>query len=231
MNLQPTERERLLIFTAAQLAQEHRARGIKLSHPEAVAYISNELLMAARQGKPLAELMGSGAEILTTDDVMEGVAELMPVLHVEAMFPDGAKLITVHQPVRPGKNPVEKKERAGAVIAAPGEIELNAGKRTISLKVTNTGDRPVQVGSHYHFFEANRALDFDRKAAFGMRLDVPSGLAVRFEPGQAKEVALVEFGGRGEVSGFSNLTNGQIQDDAVKQAAFKRAKDAGFKGA
>lgn len=231
MNLQPTERERLLIFTAAQLAQEHRARGIKLSHPEAVAYISNELLMAARQGKPLAELMGSGAEILTTDDVMEGVAELMPVLHVEAMFPDGAKLITVHQPVRPGKNPVEKKERAGAVIAAPGEIELNAGKRSISLKVTNTGDRPVQVGSHYHFFEANRALDFDRKASFGMRLDVPSGLAVRFEPGQAKEVTLVEFGGRGEVSGFSNLTNGQIQDDAVKQAAFKRAKDAGFKGA
>lgn len=231
MNLQPTELERLLIFNAAQLAREHRARGIKLSHPEAVAYISNELLMAARQGRPLAELMGVGAELLTTDDVMDGVAELMPVLHVEAMFPDGTKLITVHQPVRPGKNPIPKTVRAGAIIAAPGEIELNAGKRTVTLKVTNTGDRPVQVGSHYHFFEANRALDFDRKAAFGMRLDVPSGLAVRFEPGQAKEVTLVEIGGRGEVSGFSNLTNGQIHDDKVKKAALKRAKDAGFKGA
>jgi len=231
MNLQPTEQERLLIFSAAQLAKEHRARGIKLSHPEAVAYICNELLMAARQGKPLSELMGLGAEFLTTDDVMEGVAALMPVLHVEAMFLDGAKLITVHQPVRPGKLPLPDGPRAGEVIAAPGDIELNAGRRTTTLNVTNTGDRPVQVGSHYHFFEANRALDFDRKATFGMRLDVPSGLSVRFEPGQAKDVTLVEIGGRGEVSGFSNLTNGQIHDESVKEAAFKRAKDAGFKGA
>ena len=116
MNLTPTEQERLIIFSAAQLAREHRQRGIALSHPEAIAYICDELLYSARQGKRLKDVMGLGSQILTTDDVLPGVAELIPVIHVEAMFPDGTKLVTVHQPIRPGakKQPTLSSMRAGA---------------------------------------------------------------------------------------------------------------------
>ena len=231
MNLTPTEQERLTIFTAAQLAREHKRRGIKLSHPEAIAYICDELLMCAREGRPLKDLMGYGAEILTSDDVMPGVPELIPVIHVEAVFPDGAKLITVHQPIRPGRAENPPSPRAGEIITPDEEIELNAGRRTGSVTVTNTGDRPVQIGSHFHFFEINRALDFDRAATFGMRLDIPSGTAVRFEPGQEKEVALVEFGGRGRVTGFNSLTEGMIDSPEVKDQAIARAKAGGFRGA
>ena len=231
MNLTPTEQERLNIFAAAQLAREHRRRGIRLSHPEAIAYICDELLMCAREGRPLKDLMGYGAEILTSDDVMPGVPELIPVIHVEAMFPDGAKLITVHQPIRPGSVESPPTHRAGEVITPDEEIELNAGRRTASVAVTNTGDRPVQIGSHFHFFEVNRALEFDRQATFGMRLDIPSGTAVRFEPGQEKEVALVEIGGRGRVTGFNSLTEGMIDSPAVKEQAIARAKARGFRGA
>ena len=231
MNLTPTEQERLTIFTAAQLAREHKRRGIKLSHPEALAYICDELLMCAREGRALKDLMGYGAEILSTDDVMPGVAELIPVIHVEAVFPDGSKLITVHQPIRPGRAASAPARRAGEIITAGGDIELNAGRKTATVSVTNTGDRPVQIGSHFHFFEVNRALDFDRQAAFGMRLDIPSGTAVRFEPGQEKEVALVAFGGRGRVSGFNSLTEGMVDSPAVKEQAIARAKAGGFRGA
>ena len=231
MNLTPTEQERLTIFTAAQLAREHKRRGIKLSHPEAIAYICDELLMCARVGRTLKDLMGYGAEILTSDDVMPGVMELIPVIHVEAVFPDGAKLITVHQPIRPGTAESPPSPRAGEIITPDEEIELNAGRRTGSVTVTNTGDRPVQIGSHFHFFEINRALDFDRQATFGMRLDIPSGTAVRFEPGQEKEVALVEIGGRGRVTGFNSLTEGMIDSPEVKDQAIARAKAGGFRGA
>ena len=231
MNLNPTELERLHIFTAAQLAREHKRRGIKLSHPEAIALICDELLMCAREGRSLKDLMGYGAEILTSDDVLPGVPELTPVIHVEAMFPDGTKLITVHQPIRPGQAARPPARRAGEIITPDEEIELNAGRRTGSVTVTNTGDRPVQIGSHFHFFEVNRALDFDRQASFGMRLDVPSGTAVRFEPGQQKEVALVEFGGRGRITGFNSLTEGMIDSPSVKEQAIARARAGGFRGA
>ena len=231
MNLTPTEQERLTIFTAAQLAREHKRRGIKLSHPEAIAYICDELLMCARAGRPLKDLMGYGAELLASDDVMPGVPELIPVIHVEAVFPDGAKLITVHQPIRPGTAESPPSPRAGEIITPDEEIELNAGRRTGSVTVTNTGDRPVQIGSHFHFFEVNRALEFDRAATFGLRLDIPSGTAVRFEPGQEKAVALVEFGGRGRVSGFNSLTEGMIDSPEVRDQAIARAKAGGFRGA
>ena len=119
----------------------------------------------------------------------------------------------------------------GAILAADGEIELSAGRPRSTLAVTNTGDRPVQIGSHYHFFEVNKALDFDRAAAFGMRLDIPAGTAVRFEPGQRKEVTLVGFGGRRELSGLNALTDGIATDRSARETALRRARDAGFKGA
>ena len=231
MLLTPTETERLTIFTAAELARRRRARGRALNHPEAVALISDEILEGARDGRSVAELIEHGATILTTDDVMPGVAEMIPMLQVEGTFPDGTKLVTVHEPIRPGKKAVDKSVHPGEIIPAEGDIEINAGRPTATVAVTNTGDRPVQIGSHYHFFEVNRHLDFDRAAAFGMRLDIPAGTAVRFAPGETKEVTLVEFGGSGEMVGLNDLTQGSRRSESVKQEALARARARGFKGA
>lgn len=231
MLLTPTETERLTIFTAAELARRRRARGRALNHPEAVALISDEILEGARDGRSVAELIEYGATILTTDDVMPGVADMIPMLQVEGTFPDGTKLVTVHEPIRPGKKARDESVRPGEIIPAEGEIEINAGRPTATVAVTNTGDRPVQIGSHYHFFEVNRHLDFDRAAAFGMRLDIPAGTAVRFAPGETKEVTLVEFGGSGEMVGLNDLTQGSRRSERVKQEALARARARGFKGA
>jgi len=232
MILVPTELERLTIFTAAELARKHRAKGLPLNHPEAVAIIADEILEGAREGRGVAELIAFGSTILTTDDVMPNVADLMPMIQVEGTFPDGTKLVTVHDPIRPGKNKVEAGAvRPGEIIAAEGEIEINVGRAKAEIKVVNTGDRPIQVGSHYHFFETNKALDFDRAAAFGMHLDIPAGTAVRFEPGESKQVALTEFGGTGELFGLNNLTDGASRSAVRKDAALRRARERGFKGA
>ncbi len=232
MLLTPTEMERLTIFTAASLARKHREKGLKLNHPEAVALIADEILEGAREGRAVADLIAFGSTILTGDDVMPGVADLMPMIQVEGTFPDGTKLVTVHDPIRPGKKKRPKDAvTPGEIIAADGEIEINAGRRKSRIKVVNTGDRPVQVGSHYHFFETNKALDFDRAAAYGMHLDIPAGTAVRFEPGESKQVSLTTFGGTGEVYGLNSLTNGTVNSPARKDAAMRLAKDRGFRGA
>lgn len=106
----------------------------------------------------------------------------------------------------------------GRIVFGAGDIELNAGRETVQLIVTNTGDRAVQVGSHYHFFEANPALHFDREAAFGWRLDIPSGTAVRFEAGQTHTVSLVAYAGAGRIAGFRGITNGKPLDVAMAEA-------------
>ena len=111
-----------------------------------------------------------------------------------------------------------------------GDIEANSGRKTVSVMVANTGDRPIQVGSHFHFFEANRELRFDRARAFGMRLNIPAGTAVRFEPGDEKAVTLVELAGAREVYGLNGLTNGPASD-GTRVAALERAAREGFKGA
>jgi urease subunit gamma/beta len=197
-----------------------------------VALIVDDILEGARDGRSVAEQISHGSTILTTDDVMPGIAELMPMIQVEGTFPDGTKLVTVHEPIRQGKKKPPKDAVApGEIIAAKGEIEINAGRRRITLKILNTGDRPVQVGSHYHFFETNRALDFDRSGAFGMHLDIAAGTAVRFEPGEAKEVTLVGFGGTGEIQGLNGLTNGSVRSDLNKSEAVRLARERGFKGA
>lgn len=231
MLLTPTELERLTLYTAAELARKRRAKGLRLNFPEASALIADEILEGAREGRSVAELIGFGSTLLSSDDVMPGVAELLPVLQVEGTFPDGTKLVTVHQPIRPGREPLPVQGVPGEIIAAPGEIELNRGRRRTCLRALNTGDRPVQVGSHYHFFEVNKALDFPREQAFGMHLDIPAGTAVRFEPGEEREVELVEFGGSGDIHGFSGLANGNLRDPACKAAALARAREQGFKGA
>ncbi|MDG3010044.1 urease subunit beta [Rhodococcus sp. D2-41] len=108
-------------------------------------------------------------------------------------------------------------------------VELNVGRRKTTLRVSNTGDRAIQVGSHYHFFEANRELEFDRTAAYGMHLDIASGTAVRFEPGDTREVPLCTFGGNGRILGFSNLVDGGLHARDTRAAALRRAAQRGFK--
>ena len=233
MLLTPTEMERLTIFTAAELARKRKAKGLALNHPEAVAFISDEILEGAREGRSVAELISFGSTLLNTDDVMSGVADLIPMIQVEGTFPDGTKLVTVHDPIRPGKKKSKKSDQVspGELIPAKGDIEINQGRRKTSIKVVNTGDRPVQVGSHYHFFETNRALNFKREEAYGMHLDIPAGTAVRFEPGESKKVSLTTFGGTQELYGLNNLTNGSAGSDIRKGEALRRAKEKNFKGA
>jgi urease subunit gamma/beta len=207
MELTPREKDKLLLFTAALVAERRKARGLKLNYPEAIAYISAAILEGARDGRTVAELMAEGTRLLGADDVMDGVAELITEVQVEATFPDGTKLVTVHQPI-----PVGAPVGIGAVThpadAAP--IEINVGRATCRLVVANTGDRPIQVGSHYHFFEVNPALEFDRAAARGFRLDIAAGTAVRFEPGQSRTVDLVAYDGARVVYGFRGEVMGPL---------------------
>lgn len=118
--------------------------------------------------------------------------------------------------------------KIGEVISTHDNIILNENRETAQITVSNTGDRPIQVGSHFHFFEVNRLLRFDRAAAFGMRLDIPSGTSVRFEPGEEKDVQLVKFGGKKMIFGLSNLTCGPIGDKKTRERALQCAKDLGF---
>jgi len=212
MELSPREKDKLLLFTAALLAERRKARGLKLNYPEAVAYISAAILEGARDGRSVAELMGAGAELLTEDDVMPGVAALVPEVQVEATFPDGTKLVTVHTPIRPtrpGETPPGAIDPSGSDDRGE-DIALNVGRKTLEVKVKNSGDRPVQVGSHYHFYEANTALVFEREATRGYRLDIPAGTAIRFEPGQERSVRLVEYGGLRVVYGFDGQIMGKL---------------------
>ena len=224
MQLTERERDKLLIFTAAEVARRRKARGLKLNHPEAVAYITAEVLEGIRDGRGVAELMGWGATILSVDDVMDGVPELIHDIQVEGTFPDGTKLVTIHDPVRGGGS----RRVAGEYLLAEGDIELNAGKPVTTLLVANTADRPIQVGSHFHFFEVNAALSFNRAAAYGQRLNIPAGTAVRFEPGEEREVEVVPLGGNRTVYGMNNLVGGELREQ--RETAMARAKVAGFGG-
>lgn len=230
MLLTPTELERLTIYTAAELARKRRARGLKMNYPEAVAIITDEILEGARDGRTVADLIGFGATVLTSADVMPGVPAMLHILQVECVFPDGTKLVTVHEPIRPAEGSLADPVQPGETIALDGEIELNEGRPRVTLSATNSGDRPVQIGSHFHFFEVNRAMEFDRAAAFGMRLDIPAGTAVRFEPGQTKEVTLTTFGGNRFVGGLNGL-GGDTTSEDVKREALEKARAAGFRGA
>ena len=188
MHLTTREQERLMIYVAADVARRRRARGLKLNYPEAMAILTAEILEWARDGKTVAEIMTLGARVLRAGDVMEGIAEMIHEVQMEATFPDGTKLVTVHDPIQ--RAVLEVPMKPGEYFLETEPIQANMGRRTASVMVRHTGDRPVQVGSHYHFFEVNDALDFDRAAARGMRLNIPAGTSVRFEPGEEKEVRL-----------------------------------------
>ena len=148
MRLTPREQDKLIVAMAAIVARRRLERGVKLNYPEAVALITDFVVEGARDGRTVAELMRAGGTVLTADQVMEGVAEMIPDIQVEATFPDGTKLVTVHHPIRGAAS----RDRPGAVTTLPGEIVFNADAERTVLEVANTGDRPIQVGSHYHFY-------------------------------------------------------------------------------
>ena len=230
MNLTPTELERLVIFQAAEFARRNRTLGIRLSHPEAVALIADEMLLAARSDMPYAEIVDMAGRLLTTDDVQPGVAEMISVVSVEGNFAEGTKMIVVFNPIGPGAQPVAE-DIPGEIITPDTDIEINPGRPRVSIDVLNTGDRDIQVRSHAHFFEVNRALEFDRKRAFGMRIDKPSGVGIRFEPGLAKTVDLVPLAGNRIVNGAAGLVNGPLDAPGVLDQALARAQAKSYRGA
>lgn len=248
MHLTPQEVDKLTLHHAAYLAQKRLARGVRLNYPEAVALIASQILELIRDGRSVAELMDIGRQMLGRAEVLPGVPEMLQEVQVEGTFPDGSKLVTVHHPIVAEHGnlqlalygsflPVPSRftESAnvtenvpGELLPAPGEIALNEGRDAISITVTNTGDRPIQVGSHYHFVETNRALVFDRAAAYGRRLDIPAGTAVRFEPGDTKTVTLVMIAGNQVIRGGNALADGPLSpENRDKTMAAVRARGFG----
>jgi urease subunit gamma/beta len=249
MHLTPRELEKLMLHNAGFLAQKRLARGVRLNYPESVALIATQLLELIRDGRRVAELMDLGRQLLGRRQVLAGVGEMVAEVQVEGTFPDGTKLVTVHHPIAAENGdlnlalygsflPVpelsvfedgaaDAPEEPGACTTLDEHLILNAGRETQALSVTNLGDRPIQVGSHYHFIETNAQLEFDRGKAYGKRLDIPAGTAVRFEPGDTKTVNLVEIAGRRVIRGGNNLADGPMSEHG-KAAAIERATRQGF---
>lgn len=230
LNATPTELERLTIFTAAEFARRNRTLGIRLSHPEAVALITDEVMLAARRDLPYDEIRDMAGRILTSDDVISGVSAMVPLIMVECAFREGHKLLAVFDPIGPGGKPLTDEMVPGEVVSPDEELQILAHLASLSLEVLNTGDRDVQVRSHTHFFEVNRKLQFDRAKAWGMKLDVVAGAGARFEPGIPKLVKLIPIDGNRIVLGQGGLVNGPLDLAGAKEAAVERARAKGYLG-
>ncbi|QCX79340.1 Urease subunit alpha [Streptomyces sp. YIM 121038] len=232
MRLTPTERDRLLLFGAAELARARRARGLRLNVPEATALIADTVCEAARDGARLAEAVERARAVLGPDDVLPGVADVVTEVHVEAVFDDGSRLAVVSRPIGgddgEGAGEGEGDRAPGALLPGPAHADPAP---VVELRVRNTATVPVSVTSHFHFFEANPRLDFDRAAAYGMRLAVPAGSSVRFGPGERVEVGLLPIGGDRVAIGFAGLVDGALDAPGAKREALRRAAACGYLGA
>jgi len=186
------EEERLLIFTAAELARRHRTAGLALNAPEAVALICDAMLEAARAGASYAEVEAAGRAAVTVDEVLPGVATLVDEVRLEVLMDDGTRLIVLLEPLGPSGD-----DAPGAIRQATTAAPAPDGREQREMTVTNTSTRVVRVSSHYPFERVNRRLEFDRTAAAGYRLDLPAGSTERWSPGETRTVTLVRFGGEG----------------------------------
>ncbi|WP_369190333.1 urease subunit gamma [Streptomyces sp. R08] len=223
MRLTPTERDRLLLFSAAELARARKARGLRLNVPEATALIADTVCEAARDGRRLAEAIERARSVLGPDDVLPGVADVVTEVHVEAVFDDGSRLAVVSAPIGGG----QAGDAPGALLPGPLHAEPEA---VVRVTVTNTATVPVSVTSHFHFFEANPRLDFPRAEAYGMRLAVPAGSSVRFGPGETADVGLLPIGGERIAIGFAGLVDGPLDAPGAKDEALRRASACGYLG-
>lgn len=223
MRLTPTERDRLLVFTAAELARSRRGRGLQLNAPEATALIAATVIEAARDGQRLRDAVDAGCNVLQPDDVLPGVAALVPEVWVEAVFDDGTRLVVVPQPLGPPHG------EAAPGSLEPAQDEVPAATPPIAtLEVHNTSDVPISVTSHFHFFEVNPRLRFDRAAAYGRRLAVPAGEAIRFDPHTTTTVPLAPIGGERVVVGAAGLVDGPLDAPGAKEAALEKARATGY---
>ncbi|MFI5748953.1 urease subunit gamma [Streptomyces sp. NPDC051644] len=223
MRLTPAESDRLQLYLATLLARERRGRGLRLNVPEATALIAHAACEAARDGVRVDEAVTAACEVLTAADVLPGVAHLLTEIQVEAVFDDGTKLIVITDPIPADDDP---RTAPGAVLAAAAPATDYAAPVTIT--VTNTGEVPVSVSSHYHFFEANRVLAFDRAAAYGTRLALPVGSVTVFEPGTPRTVTLTPLGGDRVVIGFAGLVDGPLDTVGARERALHRAHTDGY---
>ncbi|KAG5922758.1 Urease, partial [Claviceps sorghi] len=238
MHLSPRELDKLVITQLGLLAQRRLARGVRLNHSEATALIANNLQELIRDGNhSVADLMQLGATMLGRRHVLPAVCSTLREMQVEGTFPMGTYLVTVHNPISTDDGDLERalygsflpvpdqaafpplsdaeyrlERQPGAVVAVKGTVALNQNpaRSRRRLRVTSRGDRPIQVGSHYHFIEVNPQLEFDREKAYGYRLDIAAGTSVRFEPGDTKTVTLVEMGGNRIIRGGNNLASGPV---------------------
>jgi len=186
VQLNPTEEDRLRVFTAAQLARATLHRGLALNAPEAVALVCDEMHLAARAGSSWEEVAGAGRAVATGTPVLDGVADLVPEVRLEVLLDEGTRLIVLREPFGPAGE---------AVRFGDGDVELVPGRERRTLTVTNEGRRPIRVSSHFPFWQTNPSLAFDREAARGFRLDLPAGDSLRWEPGETRAVELVAYGG------------------------------------
>ncbi|KAJ1554723.1 hypothetical protein HK096_002202 [Nowakowskiella sp. JEL0078] len=233
MHLIPRELDKLVLHQAGFLAQKRLARGVRLNHAEAIALIASQLLEFVRDGKhSVAQLMQLGRNMLGRRHLLPAALHSVLEVQVEGCFPDGTKLVTVHDPICSDNGDLsialygsflpipaldlfpelDLKEalEPGALIVKSGEIELCPGRPRTAIIVTNNGDRPIQVGSHYHFIETNPMLSFDRLLSYGKRLDIPAGTAIRFEPGESKTVSLTTIGGNRIIAGGNAIASGSV---------------------
>ncbi|BFZ57373.1 Urease [Savitreella phatthalungensis] len=256
MNLSPREIDKLLIVQVGQLAQRRLARGVQLNEAEARGLIAYQLHELIRDGHhTVSQLMSEGKQLLGRRQVQAPVIAAMHEVMVEGTFPDGTYLVTVHQPISSEHGNLEKalagsflpvpdpeifpahseaslrpENQPGAVLVKPGKILLNAGRQRTELRITNTGDRPIQVGSHYHLIETNPALQFDRARSYGLRLDIAAGTAVRFEPGDTRTVRCVPIVGNRIIQGGSGVASGVVDPERLPEI-MRKLQDGGFKHA
>lgn len=226
MRLTPTEQDRLLIFTAAELARSRRARGLRLNVPEAIALIADTVCEVARDGARVVAAAAAGASILGPDDVLPGVVDIVREVKVEAVFDDGTRMVVVRDPF--GAGPGGGDDAPGAVMVVDRPARSTEG--LVLVDVVNTGDVPISITSHFHFFEVNARLDFDRGAGYGMRLSIPAGSTLRFDPGATVTAPLVPIGGARVAIGFAGLVDGPLDAPGAREAALARAAAQGYLG-
>jgi urease subunit gamma/beta len=190
MYLSPADEERLRVFVAAELARRSIARGLRLNVPEAVALACDEMHLAARAGGSFDEVLAAGRRAVWPAGLLPRVADLVDEIRLEVLLDEGSRLVVLRQPWDEPGGP----DAPGAIRHPEKPIELHEGQERRRLTVRNGSRRPVRISSHYPFWRANPRLEFDRESARGLRLDIPAGSSVRWDPGEVKEIELVRYG-------------------------------------
>ena len=220
MRLLPSEEGRLLLFLAAELARRRQERGLLLTQAEAVALIADEVCEAARDGRTYEEVEAMGYEVLYERDVLPGVADALGTVEVEPLFPDGHRLVVLHDPIRAVEPPPPR-------VVEPAWLP----EATEELVLRNAGEVPVGITSHFHLFEVNRALDVPRERAWGMRLAIAAGAKVVVGPGEERTVRVVPIAGARIVRGHGGLVDGPLDAPGAREAALALARERGYRGA